>query len=485
MAKSFKIILINPAYACQVCTTTGDVHQAMERKPPLGILSIGTYLKKNTDFEIKLLDNQLEALKDTEIPELIKDFQPDVVGISVVSFKLYSAYRLTQVIKKTLPSAHVCWGGPHLSIFPRESLHLPGVDSIVLGDGEIPFSELCKNLSNDQKIEDIPGVYNLNNEPDAAQFKEYFCPDLNALPLLDLTLLPYRKYRAFLTNNLMATLITSRGCPFHCIFCKLSFSKVRLLSIDKVIQQIESYLTLGIKEIEFYDETFNINSKRVMEFAGRVIKKKLKFRWSFRGRVDAASGEMLKLAKQAGCQRIQYGVEAGTDRVLKILKKETTVDQIKSCFRLTRKSGIDTIAYFILGNPQETLEEMRETMRLAREIRPTYLEYAIFNISPGTESYLMAQEQGLIQQDYWRQYAGNPTPDMPVLAWAKDYTYHQLQAVRQKALRDFYIRPGYILNRIMRIRPKEAYRVFKTGTGVMKDIFRPGARGAQAAEVKN
>lgn len=466
----FKILLINPAYISQLYTTTKDVHQAMERKPPLGILSIGTYLRQDTDFEVKLLDNQLEALKDEELARLIRDYRPDVVGITVVSFKLYSAYRVTQVVKESSPSTHVCWGGPHLSIFPKESLHLPGVNSIILGEGQIPFTRLCQNLSDGRKIEDIQGVYTIENEPDDHQFHEYLHPNSNALPMPDITLLPYKKYRAFLTNDLMATAITSRGCPHRCIFCRLNFSNIRLLPIEKVIQLIESYLDLGIKEIEFYDETFNLNIKRVIEFANHVIKKRLKFRWSFRGRVDVVNNEMLQLVKESGCQRIQYGVEAGTDRVLKILKKGTTVDDIRRCFELTNRVKIDTVAYFILGNPGETLEEMNRTIELAREIKPTYLEYAIFNISPGTESYEMALQQEVIKRDYWREYAANPDVNMPVLVWEKDYSYEQLNEIRRKALRDFYMRPSYILNRIIHLRPKEACRIFSTGFSILKDI---------------
>jgi len=470
MSKNFKVLLINPSYAQQLYTTTLDVHESMERKPPLGILSIGTYLKEHTDFEVRLLDNQLEGLKDDEVARLIQKYRPDVVGTTVVSFKLYSAYRVTQVVKESLASTYVCWGGPHLSIFPKASLHLPGVDFIVLGDGEIPFTQLCQNLSEGKKIEDIQGVYTIDSEPHNSQFQDYVDTNLDELPMPDITLLPYKKYRAFLTNDLMATAITSRGCPYRCIFCKLDFNRIRLVPIENVIQLLEAYIDLGIKEIEFYDETFNLNTSRVIEFANLVINKGLKFKWSFRGRVDAVNTKMLELIKEAGCQRIQYGVEAGTDRVLKILKKGTTVDQVKRCFGLTNPIKIDTVAYFILGNPGETLEEMNQTIQLAREIKPTYLEYSIFNISPGTESYKMALDEGVIQRDCWREYAANQDENMPVLVWTKDYTYQQLSEIRQKALKDFYMRPRYILNRMVHIRPKEAYRIFRTGFSIFKEI---------------
>ncbi|HNV85641.1 MAG TPA: radical SAM protein [Candidatus Omnitrophota bacterium] len=464
MAGRLKILLINPHLSERIATTMNEVHEAMEKKPPLGILSVGTYLKNQPHIEVKLLDNQLECLGEEELIRLVTDYRPDIVGITVVTFKLYSAFRVTQIIKKALPSAHICWGGPHLSIFPKESLRLPGIDSVVLGDGEIPFSELCRNFGGNESLGRISGLYTSENlADDLDSFKEFQLQDLNSLPIPDLTLLPYKKYRSFLTNNPMATAISARGCPFHCIFCKLDFSRIRLLSMEKVLRQIEIYLDLGIKEVEFYDETFNLNVKRVIEFATEVLQRKLKFKWSFRGRVNAVNLEMLKLIKKAGCQRIQYGVEAGTDRVLKILKKETDVGMIRKCFALTNQCGIDTVAYFILGNPGETLEEMGETIKLAQEIKPTYLEYAIFNILPGTEAYQMALEQGILQRDFWREYAMQPAPAMPLLAWTKDYSYETLEQMRRKAVRNFYRRPGYLLKRLLHIKPEEAYRTIKTG----------------------
>jgi len=471
MTNKQKVLLINPHISERIATTMSEVHEAMERKPPLGILSIGTCLGSDPDIEVKLLDNQLECLNESELIRFVTNNRPDIVGITVVTFKLYSAFRVTQIIKKALPSAHICWGGPHLSIFPKESLDLPGVDSIALGDGEIPFTELCRNLRTGKSLQDIPGIYTLENLPTGNDpFKEYQIDRLDSLPIPDLTLLPYKKYRSFLTNNTMATAISARGCPFHCIFCKLDFSSIRLLPMEKVLQQIKIYLKLGVKEVEFYDETFNLNIKRVVEFATGVLRNKLKFKWSFRGRVNAVNAEMLKLIKKAGCQRIQYGVEAGTDRVLKILKKETNVEMIRKCFALTHQCGIDTVAYFILGNPGETLEEMNQTIKLAREIKPTYLEYAIFNILPGTEAYKMALEQGILQKDFWKEYATHPAPVMPLLAWTKDYPYETLEQVRREAIKNFYRRPGYILNRLIHIKPNEAYRSIKTGLHLLRGM---------------
>jgi len=466
---ALRVLLINPQYNNQLSVNTGDVSVAMERKPPLGILSIGSYLKEHTAFIVQLLDNQLENFSDQEFADAIETYQPHIVGITVVSFKLFPAYTLTQAIKKQCPSAHVCWGGPHVSIYPHESLALHEVDSLCVGDGEVPFLKLCQSLHDGKGAHAIKGIIT----PDAlradTQVTQYRNHQPQKLPLLDITLLPsYERYRAFLTHNLMATAITSRGCPHRCIFCRLDFQDIQLFPIERVIEQIEIYLALGFKEIELYDETFNITVERVMEFSRLILEKGLEFTWSFRGRVNAVSEEMLALAKRAGCQRIQYGVEAGTDRVLKILQKGTTVAMIRRCFELTNAAGIETVAYLIIGSPGETLEEVRHTRELIKEIEPTYVDYNVFTLFPGTQSYAMAREQGLLQKDYWQEYASAPCAETPFFTWTKEYSFEQLEKTRKKAMRAFYFRPRYILKKIMRVKIRELPTLLKNGFAVLK-----------------
>lgn len=470
MSKKFKVLLINPSYLQKPGTTMGVVFKAMENKPPLGILSLGTYLKKYSNFEVKLLDNQTENLDSEGVISLISEYKPNIIGISVVSFKLNSAYLLTKTIKESFPEIHLSWGGPHLSVYPKESLSLFGVDSIVLGDGEIPFLELCKNLSQGKSIQNIKYVYSLKNIKDKKiKFENSSFPNLNELPIPDLTLLPYQKYRSFLTNAPLTTVVTSRGCPYHCIFCNLGLGSVRLMSTERIIELVKKYLSLGVKEIEFYDETFNLSPERVINFSQKVIENKLNFKWSFRGRIDKVNKEMFQVAKKAGCQRIQFGVEAGTDRILKVLKKGTDTDQIKTCFDLANKFKIDTVAYFILGNPRETIKEMEQTIMLANEINPTFLEYSIFNISPGTESYKIALKKKVINKDYWRQFALDPEKEMPVLYWEDKYSFKEIEKLRKKALFSFYFSPSYLVKRIIRIKLVELPNMFAAFLGIISD----------------
>lgn len=467
--KNFKILLINPPYFFNK-SAAKVTHLAMDKKPPLGILYVATYLKKKSNFDVKILDAELEKMNEEEIHQAILDFQPDVVGISVVSFKLYPVYKIIKLIKKILPTTHVCLGGPHLKIYPQETLNYPEVDSIVVGDGEIPFLKICQNLSENKSLEEIDGCYTLKNLPTDGKFKTFDTPDLNELPMPDLSLVNYKKYRSFLTNEIIMTMVTSRGCPYNCIFCQLD-QRVRMLKIKRVVDEIEYFLNLGIKEIEFYDETFNISVKRVIEFADEVKARGLKFSWSFRGRVNTVNEEMLKKIKAIGCQRIQYGVEAGCDETLRNIKKGITTQMIKNCFELTRKIGIETVAYFMIGNPKETERHVKETIAFACSIKPDFVNFAIFLLVPGVEAYRMALTEKIIDKDYWLEYIHQPKEKLPMLYWEKELNKEQLMKLRTLAIRKFYFRPNYIFYRLSKLSLKNIPNYWRAGYSMLLDIF--------------
>ncbi|MFC1701015.1 B12-binding domain-containing radical SAM protein [Patescibacteria group bacterium] len=467
--KRFKVLLINPPYFFNV-SAAKVTHLAMGKKPPLGILYLATYLKKYSEFNIKIIDAELGKMTEKDVENVILEFNPDVVGISVVSFKLYSVFKILKIIRKISCKIHICLGGPHLKIYPRETLNYSEVDSIIIGDGEIPFLEVCKNLSESKLIEGINGCYTKKNIPIDGEFVKFEMSDLSILPDPDLTLLDYKKYRSFLTNEMIATVVTSRGCPYNCIFCQLD-PKVRLVSISKVVDQIENYLRLGIKEIEFYDETFNISIQRVIEFAEEIINRGLKFNWSFRGRVNVVSEEMLRKIKRAGCQRIQYGVEAGSNRILVAIKKGITVEMIKECFELTRKVGIETVSYFMIGNPGEKEEDIMQTIDFSREIKSDYVNFAIFLLVPGVEAYRMALEQGIINRDYWLEYSINPQESLPMLYWEKELSKDKLMKLKTLAVRKFYFRFNYILNRLRYLSIKNVFGYCRAFYYMFLDAF--------------
>ena len=223
-------------------------------------------------------------------------------------------------------------------------------------------------------------------------------------------------------------------------------------SAGNVVDELSVCVDLGIREFLFYDDTFTVKRTRVMEICDEILARGLKIRWDIRTRVDVIDSEMLKALKKAGCVAIHYGVEAGNDRVLKEIKKGFSIATVKEAFRMTRRAGIDTLAYFMIGLPTERLEDIHDSFRLARELKPAYAHFTIFSPYPGTELYQCGRETGVIPSDVWREFARSPTEGFRLPLWEEHFTREELYDLIVKFYKSFYMRPGYFLARAVRVR---------------------------------
>ncbi len=192
-------------------------------------------------------------------------------------------------------------------------------------------------------------------------------------------------------------MITSRGCPYHCIFCDKSIfgSKWRARSSQNVLEEIEEIVKdFKIKSIIIYDDLFTLNKQRVIEICQGILERGLRVEWKCEGRVDRVDAEMLRWMKKAGCSLIAYGVESGNQIGLDYLQKKITLAQIRQAFELTHKAGIRPMAYFILGIPVETFEQGLKTIEFARELKPEYAQFSILSPYKGTKLYEEAKAKG-------------------------------------------------------------------------------------------
>jgi len=275
--------------------------------------------------------------------------------------------------------------------------------------------------------------------------------NLDKLPFPARHLTPYKKYSSLLAKrNPVTTIFTSRGCPFKCSFCARPHlgKKFRVQSAQRVVDELEECTKMGIHEFLFYDDTFTVNKQRVMDICQEIVRRKLKIGWDIRTRVDTIDEEMVKQLKKAGCQGIHYGVEAGTEKVLKVLNKNITLKQAKEAFNFTRKHKVPILAYFMIGNPTETKEDIYETFRVARSLNPDYVHMTILTPFPGTEIYLEGLKKGIIKKDYWKEFARNPSPSFRAPHWGEVFTRDELRDLLVKGYKGFYMRLPYILKRI-------------------------------------
>lgn len=448
------ILLINPPMLNYITTTLPDF--AVEEQgyfPPLGLIYIASYLKsKIPDINIKILDCPVGKKNYSDIKREITDFKPDMVGLPAWTFSYLDTLNAAYIAKEVNPCIKVCLGGPHATIFPKETLLQKCVDYIITDEGEYAFYGLIDGLREGKDLSSVPNLGfkangNININPKSESVK-----NLDELPFPDRKLTPYESYYSILDKTRpITTMITSRGCPFQCLFCYQKNTGWRSRSPKNIADEIEICVGLGIKNIFIFDETFTVNKKRVLEVCDEILKRKIKIEWDIRSRVDTIDEEMLKALKKAGCKRISFGVESGNRKILNILKKDIDIEAAKKVVNLSKKHGFIVLVDFMLGSPEETKREIDETMDLALKMKPDFVQFSITTALPATELYDMALKEGVIAKDVWQAYALNPTKEFTPPLW-NIFSREEALEILNKCYKRFYLRPEYILKKFFKIR---------------------------------
>ncbi|MBI4375216.1 MAG: radical SAM protein [Elusimicrobia bacterium] len=422
--------------------------------PPLGLLYVAGAAEQVPGTTVTVIDAVAEKLNYQQLEARIADIQPQVVGIMALTLTMVDVIKTAEVVKRVNKSIHVCLGGPHLGIYPEETVRLPMVDSVVKGEGEQPFKELLECLLSGRDLAAVKGVLFKKDGNIIRAEDRGFVQDLNALPMPARHLTNLSHYWSVLAHApMITTLMTSRGCPFRCVFCdRPNVGKIyRTRSPANIADEMEQCLKMGIGEFFFYDDTFSIDKRRALGLCEELTRRKLDVIWDIRARVDTVDRELLRALKKAGCTRIHFGVEAGTDSVLRALKKGTTVEQVRATFRACKELKIETLGYFIMGNPTETREQMLETIKLMKELDPDTVHVSVMAPLPATELYT-DWLQGGGRHDIWKEFAENPRRDFQVPLWEEKLNREELVDMMNRAYKEFYLRPSYILKQTLKAR---------------------------------
>jgi len=327
---------------------------------------------------------------------------------------------------------------------------------VVRGEGEESFLELLSCILQNKPPYAVDGVGFRENGSIKLNEKIAFINNLDMLPIPDRTMLVRNKYKCLLgSQNQVATVISSRGCPYECIFCYSPQKAYRGRSTKNILQEIKYIVNLGINEIFFFDELFNINPDRVIEIAKAIISEKLNIKWGFRGRVDNITDEMLKISKKSGCSRIHLGIETSSNRFLEILNKNTNIDEIKKAVALIRKHKIITVGSFMIGLPQEDRGHILQSFEFARQLKLDYIEIGILVAYPQTKLYSDYLERKTIDSDPWLELAKNPLENhkrftSPV--YSDKLSRNDMYSLMNIGYRRFYINPEYIFRSLLKIK---------------------------------
>ena len=383
--------------------------------PSRGLLSIAAVLRK-AGYPVQVVDADLDNLSPDRTVERIAAFGADVVGLTVNTFQAAAAVTLAKRIKAHRRDLPIVVGGPHLMSCARPYLaENPEFDFACPAEGDEVIVDLAEAIAKKAPYDGVPGLIWREGDAIRATPERPLPKDLDALPFpaFDLAGDIGRYPGAFpVSSQPSMHVMASRGCSFRCTFCsEATFGRtVRFRSPKNIADEVEMlHRDFGVREVFFQDDTMNLHRKWFYsvcdEIAGRGLNRTMKFKGQFRVGKKLLDEELLRRAKEAGFWVIFYGVESGSQRVLDLMKKDTTLEEIRRAFALTRAAGLKTIGAFMVGNVGDTRETIAESVELCKEIRPDFFGFSVATPIPGTEFYNIAKANGWIESEDYREYS--------------------------------------------------------------------------------
>ncbi len=347
---------------------------------PLGIAYIASELEKN-DHDVSIKDYEVEYFEKLQFKNELNIFKPDVVGISFRSSSYASAKAICTIIKDMNCAIKIVLGGHHATAFPEDTLMDLSADYVVLGEGEYVMAQLLDAIRSNSDLADIPGIAYRKNGDIRKNAPADIIADLDALSFPAWHLLPIEKY-------VTGSILTSRGCPFSCIYCDKGISTrvVRFRSPQNIYREIVAFEGKYKKgRIYFVDDYFFLNKNRLSEIFDLVINDgHLKFKWYCQARVDGIDSGILERAKVSGCELIIYGIETGDPEELEYINKKTTLEEAKRALKLSKNAGIKTRANFMIGFPISTHKTISNSIHFAKKIDADLYRFFIVSPLPNT-----------------------------------------------------------------------------------------------------
>jgi len=464
-----KVILILPPPPVMLSVLEKEI---MSVAPPLGIAYIGAYLER-AGHKVKIIDATACRIRIEEVVAEVKEFRPGFIGISAFTPVAMTCYALVNALKAEIPQTPVALGGPHATILAEDCLTRSKADFVVMGEGEITVAELVSSLDNGrQAFEEVDGLAFHRNGATVFTRQRKLIDDLNELPLPARHLLPMDKYHLgpHYYRKLPATpIITSRGCPFHCIFCDRGVfgNRFRARNPESIVEEMKQLSTqFGVKDFLFWDDTFTFDTDRVRKLCELLREMPKKVIWGCISRADRVSEDLLRDMKKAGCHYIGYGIETGSPRILKSIKKSLSLDQVRTTVRATKKAGIDVHGYYMIGLPGETVEDIQLTIDLAVELNTDFVTFTIATPYPGTELWKIAKKEGLLLSEDWTRFSRQS--EEPAYA-PRDIPAADLVKLLRQTYRKYYYRPKYIFGQVAGIRaPADFKRMYQAAKGLVR-----------------
>lgn len=403
-----KIILINPPLTVE--EVYGKYSALASFQPPVGLCALAAYLIKH-GYSVSILDANILNISVNDIAAGIIKEMPNLVGIYTNTTNYYAVSKLVFAIKQENPSLKIVLGGPHPTFLPEVTLQEIPADYCVIGEGEETLLELVRYLENNSSgISKIDGLaFKEGDEKVTINKPRNRIKELDNLPFPAVHLLPpLSKYKLYLLQYKRLpymTVLTSRGCPYKCIFCNTPFGKtVRFHSPEYVLDYAE-YLSknFGVKELFFVDDTFTLDENRVSKMCELMCNRKLDIKWYASTRANIKNKNLFSQMKKAGCWTCAIGVESGDTKILRLIGKDISLDEVRLACSAAIKAGLVLKTFFIIGNPGETTETIDRTIKFAKSLKSHFPVFSLMTPYPGTELWERAETYGVFDRSNFQR----------------------------------------------------------------------------------
>jgi len=411
---------------------------------PLGFLYLSAYLKRHITekVEIDITDLRKARKKKSSLKKKLVQFKPDIIGISLLSFEKDFIRNHADIFQEHAPAAKIIIGGPYPTTDYSEIVMNHDIECVVIGEGEKVLLNLINAYAEGREFKDIKGIAYRNDGNVIRNDSEDYIEDLDSIPYPDYSLINLEDYWGYHSqmNGVLAEkkyihVISSRACPYSCIYCHNIFGKkLRKRSPDNFFGEIKLlYHEYGVKEFHFVDDVFNIDRKRMHEILNLIIESGIKIRIAFPNGVrgDILTQDDIKLLKKAGTYMITYAIETASERIQKLIKKNLDVKKVIENIKYSHEIGLITRGYFMIGFPGETIDEIKKTVSLAIESKLDMVSFWAVVPFKHTGLYDLARKQYKSFDDTRFNYRSEES-------FYERVTGFNLDALQKRATFDFY-----------------------------------------------
>jgi len=388
------VLLVNGPW---ITSKKSYIAQANE---PLHLLSMAAVLEQQ-GIDCSVVDFLLDPYSEDSLVSHLKETRPRIVGVSSYTTNFFMNLDIARAVKRYDRSIHVVFGGAHPSALPEHVLGQECVDSVCVGEGERTMVELCEAVEGKRDMASVDGLWWKDQGRAVVNADREPIENLDELPIPARHKIPMERYYYGYWGRNCSLMMAGRGCPYRCVFCasRSVFQTTRFHSPKYVVDEIEHVQsTYGRTAFMFNDDTFTLKDKWINAFLDELERRELNIIWKCYSRVNRVDRSMLERMHRTGCRAMSYGLESGSDEMLKKIRKQIDKDGVREAIQWCSEIGIEATGSFVFGFPWDTRETMRETIQFALELPLTRTFCNIATPYPKTGLWDWAISKGISEE---------------------------------------------------------------------------------------